>query len=368
MSSARGTMVNLSVPLNPASYGPITVRTAGGVSAPITLTATLTPANATATSGTPANAALPSANPGQTITITGNGLTTATGVIGFYTGSDGTVRYVLMNPATAAADGTSATLVVPSYFNGVTQLGVIGAANPMTLQIVPKLTSYAVDGTDTLRLFGTGLQEGSAGNTVTYNFAGGTVSDTTANSGPDVYNTVSGSDSTAVYLPSEPVHGFGTVTTTTAGGTSAPMTLNEMQPADGYLRDLAMDPSNPGQMWIADNANPAKLHLVSTVTGADIRDITLTSGVLGQPDFGSTAFFGGMQIVPPTPAGQTSLSLNGVTVPAGSILLFDGQTNPDRVIAVDPSHRPDPLDADPDGELRHDRRAVRSIQRTPLHH
>jgi hypothetical protein len=124
------------------------------------------------------------------------------------------------------------------------------------------------------------------------------------------------------------------VTVTTAGGTSAPMTLNEMEPADGYLRDVAMDPSNPGQVWIADNANPAKLHLVNTSTGADIRDITLTSGVAGQPDFGSTSFFGGMQIVPVTPAGQTSLTLNGVSVPAGSILLFDGQTNPDRIIAV----------------------------------
>src|SRR5262249_19343154 len=91
----RGTQGHLSVPLNPLSYGSVTVRTAGGVSAPVTLTATLTLANATATSGTPANAALPSANPGQTITLTGSGLTTSTGVIGSYTGNDGIVRFVL---------------------------------------------------------------------------------------------------------------------------------------------------------------------------------------------------------------------------------------------------------------------------------
>jgi streptogramin lyase len=114
--------------------------------------------------------------------------------------------------------------------------------------------------------------------------------------------------------------------------------VNEIEPGDGYLRDVAMDPSNPGQVWIADNGNPAKLHLVNTATGADIRDITFTTGGGAATDFGSTSFqTGGMQIVPVTPSGQTSLTLNGVAVPAGSILLFDGVTNPDRVIAVDPS-------------------------------
>src|SRR6185437_4698170 len=140
---------------------------------------------------------LPSAVPGQTITLTGTGLTTSTSVIGSYTGSDGTVRFLLMNPTTAAADGTSATLVVPSYFNGVTQLAVLGAANPVTLQVVPVVTSTKVDGTNTLRIFGQGFQEGSAGNSVSYNFAGGSATDTVGNAGIDVYNTVSGSDNTA---------------------------------------------------------------------------------------------------------------------------------------------------------------------------
>ena len=247
------------------------------------------------------------------------------------------VRYVLMNPATAAQDGTSATLVVPSYFNGVTQIGVVGAANPSTLQIVPTLNSAHVDGTDTIRLFGTGLQEGSAVNSVSYNFAGGSATDTSAGAGPDVYNTIGGSDNNAVYLPTEPVHGFGSVTVTTLGGTSAPITLNEMEPADGYLRDVAMDPANPGQAWIADNGNPAKLHLINISTGAEIRSITLTQGGGATTDFGSTSFFGGMQIVPVIPAGQIALTLNGVAVPSGSILLFDGAPNPDRVIAVDPA-------------------------------
>src|SRR6185312_9447609 len=156
-------------------------------------TLTLTVANATATSGTPANAALPSANPSQTITLTGTNLTTSSGIFGSYTGSDGGVRTVLLNPATAAGDGTSATLVVPSYFDGVTQLSMLGAPNPVTLQVVPTVTSAHTDGTNTIRLFGTGFQEGSAGNTVNYNFAGGTASDTAGNTGPDVYNTIGGS-------------------------------------------------------------------------------------------------------------------------------------------------------------------------------
>ena len=115
------------------------------------------------------------------------------------------------------------------------------------------------------------------------------------------------------------------MTTTTAGGTSAPFALNEMETGDGYLRDVAMDPNNPGQVWVADNGNPAKLHLLNTATGADIRDITLTA------NFGSTAFFGGMQVVPQT------FTLGVTSVPAGSLLLFDGQNNPDTIIAVNPT-------------------------------
>ena len=46
---------------------------------------------------------------------------------------------------------------------------------------------------------------------------------------------------------------------------------------------------------------------------------------------GSTAFFGGLQVVPST------FTLGSKSVAAGSLLLFDGQNNPDTVVAVDPS-------------------------------
>jgi hypothetical protein len=327
---SNGTSANLTVPLSAGAIGPVTVTTPGGVSAPISTTLTLTLANAAAASGTPANPTLPSANPGQTITLTGTGLKTSTKIIFSYTPSNTSSQaFFLISPATAAADGTSATFVVPNFANGIASFWVFGAANPAVLQIVPVLTSAAVDGTGTLRLFGLGLQEGGSVNSVAYNFAGGVVTDTSVGVGVDVYNN--NPDNSAAYLPAEPVHGFGAVTTTTAGGTSAPIALNELQTNDGYLRDLAMDPSNPGQLWVADNGNPAKLHLIDTATGADIRAITLTTGGGASTDFGSTAFFGGMQIAPAT------FSLNGASVPAGSLLLFDGQTNADRVIAVDPS-------------------------------
>src|SRR5262249_36011480 len=155
----------------------------GGTSAPLILS--LTGIVSTAASGTPSNAALPSANPGQAITLTGAGLSTSTGVIMTYTGSDGVVRTIFVTPSLAAADGTSATLIVPPYFNGVTTLSVLGSSATQTLQIVPTLTGYSINSTNSLRLFGTGLQEGSAGNTVTYTFAGGGVSDTSAGTGPD---------------------------------------------------------------------------------------------------------------------------------------------------------------------------------------
>ena len=326
-SSLANDTVNLTVPLSAGAFGPITVTTAGGTSLPLTLA--LSGITGTALSGTPANASIASANPGQAVTLTGSGLSTSTGIIASYTNSGGTVSTVLLSPATAALNGTSATLIVPNYFNGVTTLSVLGSSSAPTLQIVPVLSGYSVDGTDTLRLYGLGLQEGSAANTVTYNFAGGSISDTSGSGGPDVYNN--SPDNSAVYLPAEPVHGFGPVTTTTAGGTSAPLTLNEFQTGDGYIRDIAAVPGQPNELWVADNGNPAKLHLIDTTTGQDISSITITNGSGGTPNFGGTTFYGGIQVVP------TSFTLGTTSVPAGSLLLFYGPPNPDVVIAVNPA-------------------------------
>ena len=321
----------MTVPLVNGVLGPISVKTAGGTSAALTFG--LTGITSVALSGTPANAAVASANSGQAVTLTGSGLSTSSDILlNYVRNSGGTARTVLLNPTAAAGDGTSATLVVPVYANGVTDLRMLGSStHPTLLQIVPTLTSYNVDGTDTLRLFGSGFMEGSPASVTSYNFAGGTATDTVGNSGVDVYNVVSGSDNTAAYLPSEPVHGFGNVTVTTAGGTSAPLSVNELQTQFGLLRSIAFSPANPTQLWVADNGNPAQIRLIDTTTGQQIRSIPVTKVSNATNSIGNTTFFGGLQVVP------TAMTLNGTAVPAGSLLAFYGPSNPDYVVALNPT-------------------------------
>src|SRR6202022_3885918 len=99
----------------------------------------------------------------------------------------------------------------------------------------------------------------------TYNLLTGntaTVTDDVAGTGPDVY--YSSMENGTVYLPSEPVHGFGSVTTTTSGATSAPPTVNEVETGLGLVRSIAFNPAKPTQLWVADNGGPAALHLIDT--------------------------------------------------------------------------------------------------------
>ena len=308
-------VVYLSVPLSNATFGAITVRSAGGVSAPLSLE--LSGIEALALSGTPADAGEASANAGQAITLQGSGLSTASDVLLRYVDSGGIQRMVLLNPSAAASDGSSATLVVPGYANGAFGLQMLGASGQPLLQVVPTLSGYNVSGT-TLQLFGSALVEANA----SYQLAGANVSDTLSTAGPDVF--FSGVDNAGVNI-AEPVHGLGGVRVTTAGGSSAQLALNELEPGLGYLRDVAFDAAN-NQLWVADNANPAKLNRIDVASGQVQGSITLNAAA-----FGSTNFFGGLQVL------GSAMTLNGVAVPAGSLLLFNGQTNPDRVSAVNPS-------------------------------
>ncbi|MEJ0018377.1 MAG: Ig-like domain-containing protein [Acetobacteraceae bacterium] len=306
-----------AVPLTAAAAGSVVVKTAGGTSAPFVTT--VTGVTATALSGTPANGAVPSANPGQAITLTGSGLSTSTGVIVDYTDSSGTRQFRLLNPSSAADNGTSATLVLPMYMNGVTTLRVIGASTWPQLQVVPVLTSYNLYSTDALQLWGSGLLEGAS----TFQFAGGTTTDTAIAAGPDVGSNAY--DNNYVNL-AEPVHGFGNVTVTTAGGTSAPLVLNELETTLGSLGDVAFDTTN-GQLWVSDNNNPGHLLRLDPATGAVVQTINMTNG-LGTP----YAFnYAGLQIVP------SALTLGGTAVPAGSLLVFNGYPSPDQVTAVNPT-------------------------------
>ena len=263
-------VVYLSVPLSNASFGAITVRSAGGVSAPLSLE--LSGIQALALSGTPADADAASANAGQAITLQGSGLSTASDVLLRYVDSGGIQRMVLLNPTVAAGDGSSATLVVPGYANGAFGLQMLGASGQPLLQVVPTLSGYNVSGT-TLQLYGSGLVEANA----SYQLAGASVSDTLSTAGPDVF--YSGVDNAGVNL-AEPVHGLGGVRVTTAGGSSAQLALNELAPGLGYLRDVAFDPS-AGQLWVADNANPAKLNRIDVASGQVQGSITLSAAAFG---------------------------------------------------------------------------------------
>ncbi|MHB8520202.1 MAG: Ig-like domain-containing protein, partial [Limisphaerales bacterium] len=78
--------VNLTLPLTGNVYGPVTVQTAGGTSAPFTvgfsgvnnITGT---SLSVALSGTPTDATVASANPGQAVTLVGSGLSVNTAVV-----------------------------------------------------------------------------------------------------------------------------------------------------------------------------------------------------------------------------------------------------------------------------------------------
>jgi len=315
--------VNITVPLRGNPFGAVTVKTAGGVSAPFTVN--LASINSTASTGTPADPAKGSANAGQTITLVGAGLSTNTDVLLRFVDESGVRRMVLLNPASAVGDGTSATLVVPAFANGAFGLQVFGSASQPVLQVVPTITS--ADIAFNTVLFGSGLVEGAG----TYNFSGNSATDTPADGSTniDVLSDASIQNRrvnlTRVALSR---HGLGNVTIGTAGGTSAPFALNTLRlnVTGPSLGDVTIDPVS-GDLWVSDQANPTHLLRISSTTGDVLQTITVTSA------FGSTGLGNnvGLQIL------SVPMTLGTTNVPSGSLLVFNGNlgTN-DRVIAVDP--------------------------------
>jgi uncharacterized protein YjiK len=298
----------LTVPLSAGAFGPLTVATAGGTSAPLTVG--FTGLTATALSGTPADPLQASANPGQAITLTGNGLTTETDVIVQYINSTGVEQAVLVNPVFAAVDGTSATLMVPAYANGVFRVQVLGAAIAPLLQIVPVITSADVFTTNQVDLRGAGFVEGHGS---VYQFGAATVTDTNLTDPVDV--TSFQQDNERVILPL-PVSGSGTLQVTTSGGTSAPMAWNVVAPGLGALIDVAYDPAT-SSLWVADNNNISR---VSKTTGAVLNTFDI-------PASGFTSNLG-LQFV------STGFTLNATAILAGSLLVVNGTVANDQFIAV----------------------------------
>ncbi len=308
----------LSITYSDDSFGPIMVRTEGGTSAPFSVG--FAGITATATSGTPADPGLASANPSQTITLTGTNLTATMDLVLHYRESgSGALRALRMSPDSVAEDGASATLALPGYVNGAVRMQVLGSSAQPLLQVVPVINSFDVSGSN-LYIYGGGFVEGGS----TIGFAGATMVDSSTDGNIDIYYH-SAADNTGLRL-TEPVHGFGPLTITTAGGTSAPFAYNVLLQPFGNLRDVAFDPVTKSA-WVSDIANPTKLHRIDLATGTELQSITLNS-----TDFGSAYMsIAGLQITPEV------FTLNGTSIPLGSLLVFNGQPNPDWVTALNPA-------------------------------
>jgi hypothetical protein len=318
--------VRVKVPLTNGVFGAVSIKTAGGASALYNVE--ISSIESVAYSGTPTDASQASANAGQAIVLHGSGLSTATDVLMRYTDLSGNLQMVKLNPDSASNDGTRATLIVPGYANGAFTLQVIGSASQPLLQIVPTLKGY--DQQSRLVLFGSGFVEGAG----TYHLAGNDVSDNAIDGNIDVYYNADFSlQNGSAYLNTAalPRHGMGNVTVTTAGGTSAALSLNSVLPGTasgpvGALGDVAVDPSNGG-LWTSDGANPGHLLRIDAATGKVLQSITLTN------DAGSTYLFNnaGLQVL------GAPMTLGSTSVPAGSLLVFNGNPSPDRVVAINPA-------------------------------
>jgi len=321
---ANGT-VRLTLPLSNGVFGAISVKTAGGTSAGFSVD--LASVNATALSGTAADPTKASANAGQTITLAGTGLSTATDVLLRFTDNVGALHMVQLSPTAAAANGSSATLVLPAFVNGAFTLQVFGSASQPLLQIVPTLTSADIQSSTTL--FGSGFVEGNT----TYNFAGTNVSDTATDTGNNIdvaSDSVDQNRRVNINRTALPAHGLGNVTVSTAGGASAPFALNAVRVnvnvASPSLGDVAVDPAS-GTLWVSDQSSPGHLLRIDAATGQVLQTITMTAG------FGSTqlANNAGLQVL------SAPMTLGATNVPAGSLLVFNGNTGGnDRVLAVNP--------------------------------
>jgi len=292
----------------------VTVKTAGGTSAPFSVG--FTGLQATALSGTPANSAAASANPGQTITLVGTGLTTSLDIIARYVDTSGSEITQLFNPTTAAADGRSAAFAVPTRFNGAFAFHVFGAETAPLLQIVPLVTSVDVTGlsgsSSRAQLQGRGFVEGHGS---VYTFGTGSVTDSDNSSSPiDVFFGFS-HENDAVNL-TLPVSGPGTLRVQTAGGTSAPIAWDLYSPNAGQLLDLAFTSS---ELLVADGATIRRLN---PDTGVEIGSFDIP--------FTTTTNRLGLQVLP------AAMTLAGTPVPAGSLLVTNGGASNDRIIALDP--------------------------------
>ena len=318
---SSNTRVNISsLGFSEELFDAVTVTTAGGTSAPFTFD--ITEVESTALIGTAADSNEASANTGQSITLRGSNLSSATDIVLRYFDNNGNVQVTVVNPSFVNADGTEASLEVPSFLNGAFELLIPGSANQPLLQVVPTISSIDITSSNQARLVGSGISEGDS----SYNFVGGVLVD------PDgSFNTVDVfSNGSQVNLNALPVHGFGELTVTTAAGTSNAITPNFLSAGLGDLRDIAFDGTH---LWLAPRQSGQQLHQVSLTTGETLNSLDLPLAL------GTTTNGLGLQVLPSS-LMLADINAGGslVNVPAGSLLLSNFSFFPDRIFAIDPNN------------------------------
>jgi len=291
--------------------GPMTVTTFGGTSAPFGLT--FTGITAIATSGGPTDPGQASANPGQTITLTGTGFDSTTDIIfPVLNGSTGVLSERIVRPV-SVTDGTQLTVTVPN--DAITgTISIVGnqSAAQILLQIVPRVTSLTLLSGGAVRVVGQGLIEG---NGTVYQWAGVTVTDYSGTVGPNVTDA----NNTTVDLP-RTVHGPGPFTVRTAGGTSVPVEVNHFDLGLVVVQDVAFNAA-AGELLVADQS---EIYRIDPASGQTLGHYAIPSAPLGFDTIG-------LQILP-----AAIPSLGGTAVAAGSLLISNRISNPERIFAVNP--------------------------------
>ena len=178
------------------------------------------------------------------------------------------------------------------------------------LQVVPVVSSAIVNGSGNVGLNGLGFVEAHGS---VYTVANTSVTDTSASTGPDVNS----GNNDRVNLPSLVPFGVGSLTVATEGGTSAPMPLNAFSPALGGLYGLALQ--STGAVWLGTSG---LLYKINPATGLPTVSVNAPGG---------TGSYFGLQVLP------AGLTLAGVSVPQGSLLVDNGQLNPDKIFALNPT-------------------------------
>ena len=218
---------------------------------------------ASAQSGTPTNPAAASANVRQAITILGDGFDLDTEVVcptiesGNATLSNRKVKPTRVFVVQGTGSGAAIEVVVPD--DAITgNVSVVGAPGSFLLQIVPTivdldLLSTGFDTGSSFQISGSGFIEGS----LTVNFGATTVVDTSASTGPNIFNLgidagLDRSDNDGISL-TVPAGAFpGLITVTTSGGVSAAMLISVAQIVSTALAGTpasgAQPSANPGQL------------------------------------------------------------------------------------------------------------------------